>query len=145
MQRHTKHLAPILLVLMLAGCAARNPATVPTPPPIQAANALNELAQVTNAAAVTLRAALNEGKLSQADFNIAAKVGIAVSDTGKDLNAELRSPDNWDTQKLRMRNIIISSGLAELAKVLPPTARAIMATCLATFNVVSATVGGPIL
>jgi PBP1b-binding outer membrane lipoprotein LpoB len=146
--RHNRKLAaPVLLVLalLLVGCATRNPNTVPTPAPVQVASAINDLAQVTNAAAVALRSALNQGKMSQADFDISAKVVIAVATTGKALNAELRSDDAWDIQKIKMRQIALASGLAELSKQLPSTAMVIVATCLNTFNAVSATVGGPLL
>jgi outer membrane murein-binding lipoprotein Lpp len=135
----------VILVLLLAGCAAQNHNTVPTPAPIQVASDINKLAQVTNAAATSLRAALNQGKISQAEFNIAARVGIAISATGKKLNADLRSTDTWDVQKVKMRNDVIASGLAEIAKQLSPTARTIMAVCLSTFNAISTAVGGPVL
>jgi hypothetical protein len=139
-----RRLAPFFLFLLVVGCH-HNPTAVPTPAPIQVANSINEFAQVTKAAAVTLRSALDQGKISQADYNIAARVGIAIANVGLDLNVELRTADSWEVQKVKMRNIAISAGLTELAKALPPTARAIMATCLATFNAFSATVGGPIL
>jgi hypothetical protein len=136
--------ASVVIILLLAsGCAPKNPNAVPTPAPIQVANSVNALAQSVDAATAALIAARDQGKLSQADLNIAFKVITAVSSTGKYLNAELRSADTWDVQKIRMRNIVVASGLAELSKQLPPNARVLMAAVLATFNSISTGFGGP--
>ena len=144
--RHTKRIAvPVALVLalLMAGCVKYGTAPVPTPPPIQVANSINLLAQSADAATSALIAARDSGKLSQADLNIARKVLVPLAVAIKQLNAELLSADPWDVQKTKMRQYVIASGVAEVAKQLPPTARAIMLTCLTTFNAVSAGVGGP--
>lgn len=133
----------LLLVLLLAGCAKNTP--VPTPPQVQVANSINALAQSLDAATSGLIAARDQGKLSQADLTAAFKVITALSVTGKQLNAELRSADTWDVQKTRMRQLIVAAGIGPLSAVLPPTARAIMLTAITTFNVISAGVGGPTL
>jgi type IV pilus biogenesis protein CpaD/CtpE len=135
--------AALILALLLVGCAAKNPNTVPTPAPIQVANSINLLAQSADAATSALIAARDQGKLSQADLNIARKVLVPLAVVIKQLNAELLSADPWDVQKTKMRQYVVSSGVAEFAKQLSPTARSIMLTCLTTFNAVSAGLGGP--
>ena len=139
-----KRQVPVMFVLalLMVGCT-KNPADIPTPPPIQVANSINLLAQSIDAATSALIAARDQGKLSQADLNIARKVITPIAIAIPQLNAELLSTDTWDVQKLKMRQFIVTSGVTELAKQLSPTARAIMLTCLTTFNVISTELGGP--
>jgi PBP1b-binding outer membrane lipoprotein LpoB len=134
-----------VLALLLVGCAAQNPTAVPTPAPIQVASDINKIAQSVDAATTAIIAARDQGKMSQADANIGLRVAIVIATTDKQLNAELRSTDSWDTQKIRMRQIVTAAGLAEISKQLPPTARQLLQACLNLFNTLSAGFGGPII
>jgi hypothetical protein len=143
MKRNQRLAAPLVLILLLAGCAAKDPNAVPTPAPIQVANSINALAQSVDAATTALIAARDAKKISQDDLNISFRVITAIATTGKQLNVELRSSDTWNVQKAKMLKIIAASGLAEMSKLLPANARVVMAACLATFNAISNGVGGP--
>jgi type IV pilus biogenesis protein CpaD/CtpE len=146
--RHAKRITiPLSLViaLLLVGCAAKDPAKVPTPAPIQVANSINVLAQTVDTAATALITARDQGVLSQPDFVIGSKVIVAIATTGKKLNAELLTGESWETQKVKIRQIIVSAGVAEVTKQLPANARQIVSTCLAIFNQISSGVGGPVL
>ena len=141
-----RRLVPLAIVfsLLLAG-SCRKQTAIQTPPPVQMASSINALAQSVDAATSALIAARDAGKLSQPDLNIAFKVIVAISTTGKQLNAELRSTDTWEVQKTKMRQIVVASGIAATSSSLPPNARAIILVALTTFNAISAGVGGPIL
>ena len=143
MQRHSKRLAPILLVLMLAGCAAKNPNTVPTPPPIQVANSVNMLAQTLDAATTGLIAARDGGQLSQEDLTTAFKIVTRLVAVGKEINVELRSPNTWPVQKTKILSAIVTAGLPALSAQLSPNAKIILQASLALFNEISQGVGGP--
>jgi cell division FtsZ-interacting protein ZapD len=133
----------LILTFILAGCVKNNP--TPTPAPIQMADSVNALAQTVDAATTGLISARDAGKLSQEDLAIAFRVIGAISITGKQINAELRSIDTWELQKAKILQIIVDSGLAELSKELSPNARAIMLACLTLYNSISTGFGGPTL
>jgi hypothetical protein len=134
-----------VLILLLVGCAPKNPNTVPTPAPIQVANSINTLAQSVDAATAALIAARDQGKISQVDLTTAFNVIKVIADVGKKLNAELRSADPWKTQKVKMLKMITVANLPELLDSLPPNARAIMMACLTLFDSIYTAVGGPTL
>ena len=104
--------------LVLSGCAATSassPATppAPTPPQIQVANAVNALAQTLDAAITALQTARNNGQISAADVANAEKVAAIIATTGKAVNAELRSADDWPTQKTKIFTMITPAGSKE--------------------------------
>lgn len=134
--------------LVLSGCAAtgaQNPATppAPTPPQISVANAVNALAQTLDAAITALQTARSNGQISAADVANAEKVAAIIATTGKAVNAELRSADDWKTQKTKIIGIVTAAGLKGSLKNLPPTAATILAASVALFDQISAGVGGP--
>lgn len=140
--RGRRRLAPLLLLLLVVGCQ-KNPTTTPTPPPIQVANSVNALAQSLNAATSGFIAARDAGELSQTDLTAAFNVITPIANAGKLINAELRSSDTWEVQKVKILGIVTGSGAAEAARHLPPNARAIMVAAITLFNSISVAVGGP--
>lgn len=134
--------------LVLAGCAAnsaQSPATppAPTPPQITVANAVNALAQTLDAAVTALQAARTSGQVSAADVANAEKVAAIIATTGKAVNAELRSADDWATQKGKILQIVTAAGLQGALANVPPAAAAILSASVGVFNQISANVGGP--
>jgi hypothetical protein len=144
-RRLPMQLAVLIPLAFLWGCPPKNPSTVPTPPQIQAANSVNVLAQSLDSATSAIIAARDNGTMAQADVTIAFSVIKVLSATGKQVNAELISPDTWDVQKGKILKIIANSGLTELSKRLPQNARLILVASLTAFNSISSGVGGPTL
>lgn len=135
-------------VLVLSGCAASNassPATppAPTPPQISIANAVNALAQTLDAAITALQTARTNGQISAGDVANAEKVAAIIATTGKAVNAELRSADDWPTQKAKILGIVTAAGLQGTLKTLPSGAATILAASVALFDQISVGVGGP--
>lgn len=140
----------VLAALLSSGCAsssAQNPATppAPTPPQIQVANAVNALAQTLDAAITALQTARNNGQIPAADVATAEKVAAIIATTGKQVNAELRSADDWPTQKARILQIVSATSLKSTLANVPQTAAALLAASVGLFNQISAGVGGPTL
>ena len=138
----------VAAALALAGCgatSATSPATpaAPTPPQITVANAVNALAQTLDAAITGLQSARQSGKISAADLTAAEKVAAIIATAGKAINAELRSADDWPTQKGKILQIVTSSGITGALANVPPAACAVLQAGVALFNQVSQTVGGP--
>ena len=150
---HSRPVAALLAavaVLTLSGCAAsstQNPVTppAPTPPQITVANAVNALAQTLDAAVTALQAARTNGKISAADVAAAEKVAAIIATAGKSINAELRSVDTWEVQKLKILQIVTSSGITGALANVPPAACAILTAGVALFNPIAQTVGGPVI
>jgi hypothetical protein len=135
-----------LSTLLFVSCAKNsNPdvPTAPTPPQIKVSSAALALAESLDATTTGLIAARDQGKISQADLAIAYHVITVVATTGKDINAVLRSPDDWATQKRTIYQIIVTAGIQGTVKKLPPNAAIILQASLALFNEISAGVGGP--
>ena len=138
-------LGPLALALVLAlsinGCQKN--VTVPTPPQIQVANAVNVLAHGSNTVVDALTAARDNGTISQADLTTAFTVNRIFIATGQQIKAEMSSTDTWEVQKAKILKIIVDSGVAAVALKLPPTAKTLMIAGLTAFNAISAGVGGP--
>jgi predicted outer membrane protein len=147
MRHNRKIAAPVLLVLalLLAGCAAQNPSTVPTPPPIQVASATNALAQALKSSVQPLIAAREAGSISEADLQVAFSIMETMGVGVKKINAELASTDPWEVQKLKILTIVSSAGLPYFAAKLPPNARLIILVAITTWNSIAVQVGGPTL
>lgn len=147
-----KH-APIVLLLAaflaLASCAGTAPntaaPTAPTPPQVSVAQAVNALAQAVDGTVTTAIAARDQGKVSQSDLNAIENVCKAIALWGKAANAELRSADDWPTQKARIAQSAAVSGIAALKGQISPTAQALITTLLIVANQITGAIGGPAL
>ncbi len=138
----------IVFAALFAGCAANSttgPTTppVPTPPQLQAANAVNALGQTLDAAITTMQAARDQGKLAARDVAAAETVAAIIATAGKQIDAELKSADPWPTQKTAILKIITTSGLQGAMRNLPTATASYIAAAVALFNQVSSAVGGP--
>jgi len=140
----------VLLVMVLivgAGCATKvtqGPVTpTTTPPQVQVANAVNTLAQALDAAATAIQAAQQQGKVSSADAVIASKVIITAATTGKTIDAELKTSDDWPTMKTKILQAITQAGLQAAVANVPASAKPYMVAAITAYNTIASTVGGP--
>ena len=135
-------------VLWLGGCAASNPSpvatpTVPTPPQITVASAVNALAQAVDGAVSSTIAARNAGKVSAADASAIEGFTVQISITGKAIDAELRSVDTWDVQRGKILTMVTGAGLTTLKAHISPGAQLFVSSLVALGNQISTAVGGP--
>lgn len=144
--------APLILILALSlcfsGCVKQSAPDTPTavqqtPPQIQVANAVNALAQAVDGAVTTAIAARDAGKVDQADLNAIENFAAAIARAGKQVDAELRSPDDWATQKAKILKIVAGAGLGTLKAHISPAAQVTVSALVVVVNEVSSAVGGP--
>ena len=134
--------------LVFTSCAKQTdtgtPAS-PTPPQITIANAVNALAQAVDGAVTTAIAARDQGKVDQADVAAIESYCKTIALTGKAVNAELRSPDTWEVQRVKILQIVSASGLGTLKAHISPAAQVLVSSLVVLVNEISSSVGGPIL
>lgn len=144
MRYKTKVVSVVLLVLLMGACAKApitTPAT-PTPPQVQVANYVNVLAQGLPVAGAAIIAARDAGTLSPEHTRAAQNVMLTVARTGKQINVILRNSDSWPAQKAAILMLILTSGVQEASKVLPPSGQAAISASMAVLNQILAAVGG---
>lgn len=138
----------ISALLCFVACAPKGAVVTPpspTPPQIKLAQDVNVLAQSLDTAMTALRAARDAGKVSSADVLNADKVSVIIAQTGKQINAELRTGDDWPTMRGKVLKIITSAGMAAATGNLPPNVAGYIAVAVSAFNAISASVGGPLI
>ncbi len=138
----------LTLVLLLAGCAAKNSSTTgtpnaPTPPILQTQNEINLLAQSLLATTTAIHTARDNGQLPAATVVIADKIINQVAVTAKQINTELVTADDWPTMKSKIVKIITSSGVTAALTNAPATVRPYLTSAITLFNTVSASLEGP--
>jgi len=143
---------PLLLLmacLVLTGCPASTPSTstpaTPTPPQITVANAVNALAQAVDGAVSSAIAARDAGKVDQADVVAIEGYCKAVALAGKAVDAELRSADTWEVQRVKILTIVSQAGLGTLKAQISPAAQVTVSTLVIIVNQILSAVGGPTL
>jgi hypothetical protein len=147
-------LCAVLLPFLVfsSGCAASGPATSPgtpsaptasTPPQIQVANSVNVLAQAVDGAVTAAIAARDQGKCSQADLDAIEAFATELANTGKQINAELRSTDAWAAQKTKILQTIAWRSLITLKGRISPGSQVLVSSLVVIFNQISSAVGGP--
>jgi len=142
---------PLIILMVglvcLTGCPASTPTTTTpvavTPPQITVANAVNSLAQAVDGAVTTAIAARDAGKVDQSDVAAIEVFCKAVATTGKQVDAELRSTDDWATQKVKILTLASKSGLATLKAHISPAAQVTVSAVVIIVNQILAAVGGP--
>jgi hypothetical protein len=137
---------PLLMAVLLLGCAGTQ-TTVNTPPPPQVtvAQSVNALAQAVDGAVTAAIAARDAGKVSQADVVSIEAFCKAIAVAGKQIDAELRSADDWPTQKNKIVGIVSNAGIGVLKGKISPAAQALVTSLLIVANQISSAVGGPTL
>ncbi len=140
-------ISSLLLALVLTGCApqtATTPTTptAPTPPAVKVAQDVNLLAQSLDTALTGLMAARDQGKIPAADVAIAQKAAAAIAITGKQLNAELRTSDDWTVMVVKLRDILKTAAIAAVNANVPTSARSYLAAVITIYNSIAAGVGG---
>jgi hypothetical protein len=137
------------LLVLLVGCAVNGPATTPatptapTPPQITVANAVNALAQAVDGAVTAAIAARDQGKCSQVDLNAIEAFAAVLANTGKRVDAELRSADDWPTQKVKIVQLVSAAGLSTLKAKISPGAQILVVSLVTIADQISSAVGGP--
>ena len=141
---------PLILLMAciaLTGCPASTPTTstpvAPTPPQITVANSVNALAQAVDGAVTAAIAARNAGKVDQADVAAIESFAAAIATTGKQVDAELRSPDTWATQQPKILTLVSQAGLGTLKAHISTGAQALVSSLVVLVNQISTSVGGP--
>lgn len=143
--RYKTKIVPAVLLMLLMGACAKTPITTPvapTPPQVQVANYVNVLAQGLPAAGAAIIAARDAGTLSPEHTRAAQNVMLMVARTGKQINAILRTTDPWPSQKAAILMLILTSGVQEASKVLPPSGQAAISASMAVLNQILVAVGG---
>jgi len=148
-----RRIAPLLLLLVLGlvslGCPPSTPTTVPptpvvaAPPQITVANAVNALAQAVDGTVVSAIAARDAGKVDASDVAAIESFAAAIARAGKSVNVELRSPDSWEVQRVKILQIVASSGLGTLKAHISPGAQQLVSFLVLLVNEVLSAVGGP--
>ena len=143
---------PLILLmacLVLTGCPSSTPSvttpTAPTPPQITVANSVNALAQAVDGAVSAAIAARDAGKVDQADCLAIESFAAAVATAGKQVDAELRSPDDWATQKTKILTLVSKAGLGTLKAHISPAAQLTVSSLVVVVNEILHAVGGPTL
>lgn len=134
----------LILLALLASCV-RAPVAIPAtpiPPQVIVAKSVNLLAQSLAAASSAIIAARDQGVLSPADTRAAQNVIVALATTGKRVDAVLRSPDPWETQRITILVLVLSSGVQEGLRRLPVPAVSILSASVALYQQISGAVGG---
>lgn len=148
-----RRIAPLFALLVVAlvslGCPPSTPTTVPpapvvaTPPQITVANAVNALAQAVDGAVTSAIAARDAGKADASDVAAIESFAAAIARTGKLVNAELRSPDSWEVQRVKILQIVAGSGLGALKAHISPGAQLLVSSLVLLVNEVLTAVGVP--
>lgn len=130
------------------GCAKTTTVGTPaavTPPQITVANAVNALAQAVDGAVTAAIAARDAGKVDQSDVAAIESYCKTIALTGKAVNAELRSPDTWEVQRVKILQIVAGSGLGTLKAHISPAGQLLVSSLVVLVNEISSSVGGPVL
>ena len=145
--RFTPLIFLLAVLLAFAGCAAKNTTTsvpaAPTPAQIITAKAVDGLAQAVDGAVTAAIAARDAGKVSQVDLNAIENLSVAIAMAGKQVDAELRSSDTWEVQKVKIMGIVAGAGLGELKAHISPAAQLLVSSLVVVVNQVLTDVGGP--
>ena len=144
-----RYLPLILLMacIVLTGCPGSTPSTStpasPTPPQITVANSVNALAQAVDGAVTSAIAARDAGKMDPADVVTVETFAKAVALWGKQVDAELRSADDWPTQRTKLVVLSSQASLATVKAHVSPAAQVTISTLVIVVNQILSAVGGP--
>jgi hypothetical protein len=141
---------PLILLMaciVLTGCPNSTPSvstpTAPTPPQITVANSVNALAQAVDGAVTASIAARDAGKVDPSDVRAIESFCSAIATAGKQVDSELRSPDDWATQRVKILTLVSQAGLGTLKAHISPSAQVLVSSLVALVNQILSAVGGP--
>ena len=143
------YLPLILLIacIVLTGCPASTPSTstpaTPTPPQITVANSVNALAQAVDGAVTSAIAARDAGKVDQADVAAIESFCKVIATTGKQVDAELRSADAWEVQRVKILTLVSQSSLGTLKAHISTAGQVTVSALVIIVNEILSAVGGP--
>lgn len=135
-------LVTTLVLFLFVGCA-KNPTPGTPPPPVQTANLSRTLADSLHTASNTLITLRDNGKLSQPETETVQNFILIAARNGKSMDAILLSSDDWPTQRAKIVQLWVSSGLSTAKANLSPTAGAILDTIITSVNQILSAIGGP--
>jgi hypothetical protein len=103
---------------------------------------VNALAQAVDGAVTSAIAARDAGKVDQTDVAAIESFAAAIATAGKQVNAELRSPDTWAVQRGKILQIVSGAGLSALKAHISPGAQLLVSSLVVLVNEISTAVGG---
>jgi hypothetical protein len=106
---------------------------------------VNALAQAVDGAVTSAIAARDQGKVSQADVDTIEAFAAAIANTGKGVDAELRSSDAWALQKTKILQAVTNASLGTLKGRISPGSQLFISSLVLLVNQISSAVGGPVL
>jgi hypothetical protein len=104
---------------------------------------VNALAQAVDGAVSAAIAARDASKVDQADVTAIEAYCKVVATTGKQVNAELRSVDTWEVQRVKILTLVSQASLGTLKAHISPSAQAMVSTLVIIVNQILTAVGGP--
>lgn len=113
----------IVIALVLTSCATRTGVSPPQAPQVTVVNYSNLLSETLATASTMVLAAHDGGRLSVDSVRAANKVIAAVIASNKRVRTILLSSDPWEIQRAKIVSELVSSGVRETAKYLPPDVR----------------------
>ena len=81
--------------------------------------------------------------MDQADVAAIESYCKVIALTGKAVNAELRSLDTWEVQRVKILQIVSASGLGTLKAHISPAGQVIVSSLVIIVNQILTAVGGP--
>jgi hypothetical protein len=104
---------------------------------------VNALAQAVDGAVTSAIAARDAGKVDQADVVAIESFCKVIATTGKQVDAELRSADTWEVQRVKILALVSQSSLGTLKAHISPGAQVLVSSLVVLVNQISTNVGGP--
>lgn len=133
----------ILALLITYSCAKPTVVTPVTPANIQMAQLSKTLADAESTASKTLIALRDNSKITQSETQMVQNYILVAATTGKAMDAELVSADDWPTQKSKIVQMWVASGIGQAKASLSPTAGLVLDSILSVINQIMTAIGGP--
>lgn len=133
-----------LVIGLGVGCHKSTTVSTPAVPAnVQVAGFSRTLADGISTSSRTLAALRDNGKVTEAETLIVQNYILTTARTGKAMDAELLSSDDWPTQRAKIVQLWVATGLSNAKSNLSTTAGLVLDTILSVVNQILAAVGGP--
>jgi hypothetical protein len=131
----------VLALLITTRCAQSTVTTPATPANVQMAQLSKTLADAESTASKTLIALRNNGKIDEAETRTVQNYIVVAATTGKSMDAELVSADDWPTQKSKIIQMWVATGLGQAKASLSPTAGLVLDSIINVVNQILTALG----
>jgi hypothetical protein len=101
------------------------------------------IADAESTASKTLIALRENGKITQSETQVVQNYIVVAATTGKSMDAELVSADDWPTQKSKIIQMWVATGIGQAKSSLSPTAGLVLDSILSAVNQIMTAIGGP--